>query len=110
MQLQAHPVSLSLCVSLFLAPYLSLAHTSFFTFLWLSYRCAFPDWRFQQGGCGCLGPIFGSVPPGAHWPQDKGLTSNEQILGFLDVRDVVSSFIVGECCVGVVVGGVGVGG
>jgi hypothetical protein len=36
------------------------------------------------------------VPPGAHWPQEKGLTSNEQILGFLDVRDVVSSFITGE--------------
>jgi hypothetical protein len=59
----------------------------------LSFR---PAWPFQQGGCGCLGPIFGAVPPGAHWPQEKGLTSNEQILGFLDVRDVVSSFIVGE--------------
>jgi hypothetical protein len=30
------------------------------------------------------------------WLQERGLTSNEQILGFLDVRDMVSSFIVGE--------------
>jgi hypothetical protein len=49
----------------------------------------------KQSGCGCLAPIFGAAPTGAHWPQEKGLTSNEQILGFLDVRDVVSSFIAG---------------
>ena len=49
----------------------------------------------MQSGCGCLAPIFGAAPTGAHWPQEKGLTSNEQILGFLDVRDVVSSFIAG---------------
>lgn len=46
-------------------------------------------------GCGCLGPLFGQVPPGAHWPQEKGLAGNHQILGFLDVRDVLSSFLAG---------------
>ncbi|WIA41945.1 hypothetical protein OEZ86_009253 [Tetradesmus obliquus] len=33
------------------------------------------------------------APPGAHWPQEKGLAGNHQILGFLDVRDVLSSFL-----------------
>jgi hypothetical protein len=39
------------------------------------------------------------VPPGAHWPQEKGLSGNHQILGFLDVRDVLSSFLAGVACV-----------
>eukprot|EP00878_Enallax_costatus_P010411 GHUV01010866.1.p1 GENE.GHUV01010866.1~~GHUV01010866.1.p1 ORF type:complete len:449 (+),score=124.72 GHUV01010866.1:208-1554(+) len=33
------------------------------------------------------------VPPGAHWPQEKGLAGSHQIMGFLDVRDVLSSFL-----------------
>jgi hypothetical protein len=48
-------------------------------------------------GCVCL-PLFGQAPSGAHWPQDKALAGNHLILGFLDVRDVVSSFIAGVLC------------
>jgi hypothetical protein len=49
----------------------------------------------QPSGCGCLAPLFSPVPPGAHWPQEKALAGNHQILGFLDVRDVLSSFLAG---------------
>jgi hypothetical protein len=57
-----------------------------------------PNWlHTQPSGCGCLAPLFSPVPPGAHWPQEKGLTGNHQILGFLDVRDVLSSFLAGWC-------------
>ncbi|KAF8058362.1 cysG [Scenedesmus sp. PABB004] len=48
----------------------------------------------DKAGCGCLGPMLGpAVPPGAHWPQGRGLSDAGAILGFLDVRDVLSSFL-----------------
>eukprot|EP00879_Flechtneria_rotunda_P008799 GHRR01009215.1.p1 GENE.GHRR01009215.1~~GHRR01009215.1.p1 ORF type:complete len:348 (+),score=71.84 GHRR01009215.1:438-1481(+) len=49
-----------------------------------------------QASCGCLPPLFNhqqEVPPGAHWPQEVPLAGSKQILGFLDVRDVISSFL-----------------
>uniref|UniRef100_A0A383WD30 CBS domain-containing protein n=1 Tax=Tetradesmus obliquus TaxID=3088 RepID=A0A383WD30_TETOB len=54
---------------------------------------AAPDADAKPPGCGCLAPLFAPAPPGAHWPQEKGLAGNHQILGFLDVRDVLSSFL-----------------
>lgn len=38
----------------------------------------------------------GAHEPGVKWPQEKPLDSNGQLLGFIDVRDVLSSFLLGE--------------
>lgn len=35
-------------------------------------------------------------PLGAHWPQEQALQGNNSILGFIDIRDILSSFLRGK--------------
>ncbi len=40
--------------------------------------------------------VAGDASDGIEWPQDKGLTGKSQIQGFVDVRDILNSFLLGE--------------